>query len=127
MAKRPDLTAVAVVLETARGGTPARPAGGARRAGTVPVTVHVDRQVRMQLKILAVERQITLHQLVCGAFNLVFARTARRRSPGEWDSHDEQRTRARHRQLTPTTTLEAPRSRCGSGGLVSACSAAFGV
>ena len=73
MAKRPDLTAVAVVLETARGVPAARPAGGSRRAGTVPVTVHVDPQVRMQLKILAVERQITLHQLVCGAFNLVFA------------------------------------------------------
>lgn len=74
MAKTPDLTRVAVVIEKAKGTlAPREAAGGSRRAGTVPVTVHVDPQVRMQLKILAAERQTTVHQLVCRAFNQLFA------------------------------------------------------
>lgn len=74
MAKtRPDLTAVAVVLEKARGVPAPRPAGGSRRAGTVPITIHVDPEVRAQLKILAVERRTTVHQLVCRALNGLFA------------------------------------------------------
>ena len=75
MAKtRPDLTTVAVVLERVRGAPAPRPAaGGSRRAGTVPVTIHVDPEVRVQLKVLAAERRTTVHQLVCRALNGLFA------------------------------------------------------
>ena len=50
----------------------ARPANG--RAATSPITVHFPKQVRDQLKILAVQNNNTLHGLVAEAFNDVFAK-----------------------------------------------------
>jgi Antitoxin-like ribbon-helix-helix len=50
----------------------ARPSKG--RAGTSPITVHFPKQVRDQLKILAVQNNSTLHSLVAEAFNDVFAK-----------------------------------------------------
>ena len=56
-----------------------RPAGskaaaGKGRGGTSPITVHFPKQVRDQLKILAVQNNNTLHGLVAEAFNDVFAK-----------------------------------------------------
>ena len=44
------------------------------RAGTSPITVHFPKQVRDQLKILAVQNGTTLHGLVGEAFNDLFAK-----------------------------------------------------
>ena len=44
------------------------------RAGTSPITVHFPKQVRDQLKILAVQKNKTLHILVAEAFNDLFAK-----------------------------------------------------
>jgi hypothetical protein len=44
------------------------------RAGTRPITVHFPKQVRDQLKILAVQKNKTLHSLVAEAFNDLFAK-----------------------------------------------------
>jgi hypothetical protein len=44
------------------------------RGGTSPITVHFPKQVRDQLKILAVQNNNTLHGLVAEAFNDVFAK-----------------------------------------------------
>src|SRR6266478_4847341 len=44
------------------------------RAGTKPITVHFPKQVRDQLKILAVQNGTTLHSLVAEAFNDLFAK-----------------------------------------------------
>src|SRR5260370_15994430 len=44
------------------------------RGGTSPITVHFPKQVRDQLKILAVQRDTTLHNLVAEAFNDLFAK-----------------------------------------------------
>lgn len=44
-----------------------------RRDGTVPITIHVDPEIRMQLKMLAAEQQTTVHRLVCEGLNAVFA------------------------------------------------------
>ena len=49
-----------------------RPSKG--RGGTSPITVHFPKQVRDQLKILAVQNNNTLHGLVAEAFNDVFAK-----------------------------------------------------
>ena len=43
-------------------------------AATSPITVHFPKQVRDQLKILAVQNNNTLHGLVAEAFNDVFAK-----------------------------------------------------
>ena len=48
-----------------------QPAG---RAGTSPITVHFPKQVRDQLKILAVQQGKTLHALVAEGFNDLFAK-----------------------------------------------------
>jgi hypothetical protein len=42
--------------------------------GTSPITVHFPKQVRDQLKILAVQSDTTLHNLVAEAFNDLFAK-----------------------------------------------------
>src|ERR1700738_2939413 len=47
------------------------PKGG---AGTSPITVHFPKQVRDQLKILAVQNGTTLHSLVAEGFNDLFAK-----------------------------------------------------
>ena len=44
------------------------------RGGTSPITVHFPKQVRDQLKILAVQNNTTLHSLVAEAFNDLFAK-----------------------------------------------------
>jgi hypothetical protein len=44
------------------------------RGETSPITVHFPKQVRDQLKILAVQDNNTLHGLVAEAFNDVFAK-----------------------------------------------------
>jgi hypothetical protein len=44
------------------------------RGGTSPITVHFPKQVRDQLKILAVQSNTTLHNLVAEAFNDLFAK-----------------------------------------------------
>jgi hypothetical protein len=44
------------------------------RGGTSPITVHFPKQVRDQLKILAVQNGMTLHTLVAEAFNDLFAK-----------------------------------------------------
>ena len=44
------------------------------RGGTSPITVHFPKQVRDQLKILAVQSDTTLHNLVAEAFNDLFAK-----------------------------------------------------
>jgi Antitoxin-like ribbon-helix-helix len=44
------------------------------RGDTSPITVHFPKQVRDQLKILAVQNNNTLHGLVAEAFNDVFAK-----------------------------------------------------
>ena len=44
------------------------------REGTSPITVHFPKQVRDQLKILAVQNDTTLHSLVAEAFNDMFAK-----------------------------------------------------
>jgi hypothetical protein len=44
------------------------------RAGTAPITGHFPRQVRDQLKILAIEQSTTLHNLQAEAYNDLFAK-----------------------------------------------------
>jgi hypothetical protein len=44
------------------------------RGGTSPITVHFPKQVRDQLKILAVQQNTTLHSLVAEGFNDLFAK-----------------------------------------------------
>src|SRR5438552_3331897 len=44
------------------------------RGGTSPITVHFPKEVRDQLKILAVQSDTTLHNLVAEAFNDLFAK-----------------------------------------------------
>jgi hypothetical protein len=44
------------------------------RSGTKPITVHLPRAVRDQLKILAVEKETTLHRLIAEAVNDLFAK-----------------------------------------------------
>ena len=56
--------------------TPANTTASAQqgRAGTSPITVHFPKQVRDQLKILAVQKNKTLHSLVAEGFNDLFAK-----------------------------------------------------
>jgi hypothetical protein len=51
-----------------------KPVGQGTRAGTSPITVHFPRQVRNQLKILAVNNSTTMQNLVAEAFNDLFAK-----------------------------------------------------
>ena len=44
------------------------------RIGTKPITVHFPKEVRDQLKILAVEQGTTLQTLVGESFNMLFAK-----------------------------------------------------
>lgn len=63
--------------KTAVEGPPASKAEGTRqksREPTSPITVHFPKQVRDQLKILAVQNNNTLHGLVAEAFNDLFAK-----------------------------------------------------
>ncbi len=51
-----------------------KPVGQGTRAGTSPITVHFPKQVRNQLKILAVNNSTTMQNLVAEAFNDLFAK-----------------------------------------------------
>ncbi len=72
------------VLVRAGGGTRRRPepppspveerTSQPSRAGTRPITVHFPREVRDQLKILAVEQGTTMHRLIADALNDLFAK-----------------------------------------------------
>lgn len=53
--------------------TKKKPAGQGR-AGTKPITVHYPKEVRDQLKILAVQHSKTLHTIVAEAFNDLFSK-----------------------------------------------------
>ena len=58
------------------------------RSGTAPITGHFPRQVRDQLKILAIEQKQTLHGLMAEAYNDLFAKygkpeIAPRQAPAE--------------------------------------------
>jgi hypothetical protein len=44
------------------------------RAGTAPITGHFPKEVRDQLKILAIEKNSTLHKLMAEAYNDLFAK-----------------------------------------------------
>ncbi len=44
------------------------------RAGTAPITLHHPKEVRNQLKILAVNTERTVHDLAAEAFNDLFAK-----------------------------------------------------
>lgn len=84
MSNKADLaTLLAETSGSARHRKPAaeRPAGAKTKAavqkgrgGTSPITVHFPKQVRDQLKILAVQTDTTLHNLVAEAFNDLFAK-----------------------------------------------------
>jgi hypothetical protein len=81
--KKPDL---ASALADAGGSTRRRPkappqespepktAQQAGRQGTRPITVHFPKNVRDQLKILAIQQDTTLHNLIAEAFNDLFAK-----------------------------------------------------
>ena len=44
------------------------------RAGTRPITVHFPEEVRGQLKLIALQQKMTLHNLLAEAFNDLFAK-----------------------------------------------------
>jgi hypothetical protein len=84
MSKKPDLAAS---LAQAGGSTRRKPEASdsavprepqasqqPSRAGTSPITVHFPKQVRNQLKIMAVEQDTTMHNLVAEALNDLFAK-----------------------------------------------------
>jgi len=60
-------------------GTPANTTAPAQkgRGPTSPITVHFPKQVRDQIKILAIEKDTTLHSLVAEALNDLFAKYGR--------------------------------------------------
>ena len=45
------------------------PVGRSGRTGTVPITIHVDLEIRTQLKMLAAEWQTRVHRLDCTGLN----------------------------------------------------------
>ena len=53
---------------------PKSPAPSSSRAGTVPITAHLPKEVRDQLKIMAVERTMTMNALLAEALNDLFAK-----------------------------------------------------
>lgn len=80
MPRRPDLSAVTAAVQHAgrsREAAPPPATGSRRRENLVSLTVHVDPDVRTQVKILAAERGTTVHALVCEGLNAVFAKHRR--------------------------------------------------
>lgn len=82
MPRRPDLSAVTAAVQEAGHSVraqpaPPQPARTRRRENTVPLTIHVEGEVRTQVKILAAERGTTVHALVCEGLNAVFAKHRR--------------------------------------------------
>ncbi len=78
MPKPADL---AVVLEQAGRGAvrTALPASQPtrRRAKTVALTIHVDPEIRRQVRQIAADEDRTVHALVCEGLNAMFARAGR--------------------------------------------------
>ena len=85
MTKKPDLASLAKAAGSARTRTepetpaevpekekPAARASG--RSGAKPITVHLAKEVRDQLKILSVQNDTTMQNLICEAFNDLFAK-----------------------------------------------------
>ena len=64
-------------LQETIGNRPTAPTGPASRVGTVPVTFHLPRGVRDQLKILAAEQRTTMAALAGEGLNAVFAHYGR--------------------------------------------------
>ena len=83
MPRRPDLAAVTAAVQEAghsvraEPAPPPTPARTRRRENTVPLTIHVEGAVRTQVKVLAAERETTVHALVCEGLNAVFAKYRR--------------------------------------------------
>lgn len=44
------------------------------RVGTKPITAHFPKEVRDQLKILAVEQGVTMHRMIAEAYNDLFSK-----------------------------------------------------
>ena len=44
------------------------------KIGTKPITVHFPKEVRSQLKMLAVQQDLTMQQMVGEAFNMLFTK-----------------------------------------------------
>ena len=78
MTKKTDLAAslAEVSGSTRRKSEPAVPKSNQQpsRAGTRPITVHFPKQVRDRLKIMAIEQDTTMHNLIAEAFNDLFAK-----------------------------------------------------
>lgn len=83
MKKKADLSGLLVeagstrkrVVQPAHAAAPAvRETGYKGRVGTAPITVHHPKEVRNQLKILAVKTERTVHDLTAEAFNDLFAK-----------------------------------------------------
>ena len=75
------------VEQSARPKAKALPQKG--RGPTSPITVHFPKQVRDQLKILAVQNNNTLHGLVAEAFNDLFAKHGKPEiAPTQTEQHE---------------------------------------
>ena len=76
MPRRPDLSAVTAAVQEAGRSREAKPAaaGTRRRENMVSLTVHIDPDVRTQVKVLAAQRGTTVHALVCEGLNATFAK-----------------------------------------------------
>ena len=71
---KPNLS---TALQEATGSRPTVATAPPSRVGTVPVTFHLPRGVRDQLKILAAEQRMTMVALVSEGLNAVFAHYGR--------------------------------------------------
>ena len=71
---KPNLS---TALQEATGHRPTAPTGPPSRVGKVPVTFHLPRGVRDQLKILAAEQRTTMAALAGEGLNAVFAHYGR--------------------------------------------------
>jgi hypothetical protein len=83
--KKPDLASLAKTAGSTRTRTePEIPAEApteekpamrpSSRSGAKPITVHLAKEVRDQLKILSVQNDTTMQNLICEAFNDLFAK-----------------------------------------------------
>ncbi len=67
-----ELAITAAVRPTSRRLAPSLGLASGRQ-GTVGITIHVAPEVRAQLKIIALERGMTVHSLLCDALNAISA------------------------------------------------------
>jgi hypothetical protein len=68
------VAAVAVAPEEPAPMFPVRKAPQPSREGTAPITVHLPKAVRKQLKALAVDQERTVEDMVAEALNLLFVK-----------------------------------------------------